>query len=976
MLHLEDILNVSESFRHLEEFVDRTVETNQFQALVDKRYEERDAHRRVFAFYGQPGIGKTMLLDRLEFECVRKKIPCSRINFEIGTYNNTIEILRELVRELDPKAFESWTQTEQIWFSPNNVNISDLNVNFATQGGGYNISGENVSNVNFRASGDMAGGSIIKNNTFNVASSTKAASDPSKAQTTLTDAFVDALKEFVQQRPAVIMFEGLDHEYCSAITRAWLEENLLKKVHEFKGYGLLPVVTYFNEPKYERQLGYVTYRAELKPLSEEHIIEYFRARQIREDIILEAARSCIKETEGIPAKVLAYVENLIAVQQEVNAKAEILNQVENKSVTLVPEIQQPIQETQISEPLLETIEQTAESAVVVDAPLSTAGPVETVQESAPSPAVMEEPQGIEPSVVDVAEQSAVEARVSDGVMQPETLVPEEASSADSARSAEAVESVEAEAQADSEINPPVQDPPQVEIEIKIVEPAESHAQIVEPAATPEPVAPAVEEPKVEAKAEVQEARQPVQPTADEAMEALRRSQERLKQLKSEGKSSTANMVDVLLEQQSPEVAEVARRCAVLRWFTADLIGVLADQPLTSEQITAIVNTISSWRFVQNFGYGTYAYRREVQQHLRNEIRNANPKLYADIHLRAYTYFDKKLGLSDSIDEMIWVNLKSDQITALREYLYYLLQVDVARGFNLLGQLFQSAQRLYMNGEAAILLKFANEVDQSTLSERYKNQLAYYEAALEFAEGEMAPAESKLRDLMTKPLEDELNAQVLGQMGVILVSGGKFDEAIKTFEQAQKIWQKLKRERERAKLSNNLGNAYMRKSDWSRAERSFNDALDGLKKAGTLSERALTLNNLGNVYVQKENFSKALEFYQMSLEVKNQIGDQFGSANTYTNIGTVYQRMAQDASGKKQAELRQQGADFYTRSLEIYRAFGARSSQGKLLFKLAFLYFQAGDKAKAREYLPDALDIFRDLEMPDLESASKLEKQLG
>jgi len=68
---------------------------------VDKRYEERDAYKRIIAFYGPPGIGKTMLLDRLEFECIRMKLPYSRINFDAGNYNNTIEILRELVRELD-----------------------------------------------------------------------------------------------------------------------------------------------------------------------------------------------------------------------------------------------------------------------------------------------------------------------------------------------------------------------------------------------------------------------------------------------------------------------------------------------------------------------------------------------------------------------------------------------------------------------------------------------------------------------------------------------------------------------------------------------------------------------------------------------------------------------------------------------------------------------------------------------------------
>jgi len=219
MLTINDILNISDSFIHLEEFVDRTVETNQFQTLVDKRYEDRDAHKRIIAFYGPAGIGKTMLLDRLEFECIRMKVPYSRINFEVGTYNNTIEILRELVRELDPKAFGSWTQLDEYWFS-SELDIPEFNINVRGQEAGFNVTAENVS---VSASGDMVAGSKveIKNNTINV--STRAALDPLGAQIALTESFIKALGEFVQERPAVILFEGLDHEYCSAKTRIWVD---------------------------------------------------------------------------------------------------------------------------------------------------------------------------------------------------------------------------------------------------------------------------------------------------------------------------------------------------------------------------------------------------------------------------------------------------------------------------------------------------------------------------------------------------------------------------------------------------------------------------------------------------------------------------------------------------------------------------------------------------------------------------------
>ena len=989
MLTLKDIQNISDSFIHLEEFVDRTAETNQFQTLVDKRYEERDAHKRIVAFYGQAGIGKTMLLDRLEFECVRKKVAYSRINFETGTYNNTIEILRELVQELGSESFNSWTQLDRFWFS-SELDIPELNINVRAQEAGFNV---NANDVSISASGDMVAGSKveIKNNTINI--STRAALDPLGAQNALTESFIKVLGEFVEKQPAVLLFEGLDHEYCSAKTRNWID-NLLDKIRVLKGFGVLPIVTYFNAPNLEAKLRSVTFRVELKPLAQEHVIEYFRARRIPENIIVEAAKSCIEETQGIPARVYEYTENIISALDE--KAMEILEQ------SIQVQIEIPEQPQEVKESPQEIQERPVKIAEIVDALLSVADSVEAVQENIPSESVVEEPavpavivqQPDDISEPPVEEQSVTEAEVSDITQQvdespkPVAQVEETKPSEDSAPIAETVQPVEIEARMEPEVAPPAEEHPQpVEEDSSLI--AETAQPVQEEAGMePEVVPPAEEHSHVvevelsqleESESAVDELPRPIQPTPEEAErseEAFRRSQEKMKRLKSEGKDSTTNMLDSLLARQSDAVADAARRCAILRWFNADLIGVIASQELKPEQAAEILDAISSWPFVQNFGYGSYAYRKEVQHTLRTQMQAENPELYADINRRAHAYFDKQLPLTNAIDEMIWVNLQMEQITALRENLYYLLQVDTARGFDLLGKLFQSAQRLYMHGEAAILLRFADEIDKSSLDDRYKDLLTYYEASLEFAEGEAGSAESKLRTLMGKTLDNELSAQVQGQLGVIYAAGGKYDEAIKSFEQAQKVWQKLQRERERAKLSNNLGNVYMRKSDLSRAERSFNDALDGLKKAGTPSEQALTLNNLGNVYMQKENLSKALEYYQKSLEIKKSIGDQFGAANTHSNLGTVYQRLGQEASGKKQIEQRQLAVDYYTRSLEAYRTFGARSNQGKLLFKLAFLYFQAGDKAKAREYLPDALDIFRDLEMPDLENASKLEKQVG
>jgi tetratricopeptide (TPR) repeat protein len=1016
MLTKSDILSVSDSYIHLEEFVDRTFETSQFQTLVNKRYEERDERKRIIAFYGPAGIGKTVLLDRLEFECLRKKIPFCRINFEVGLYNNAIKILREMVDELDPnrEIFGSWTRLYQEWFSCE-TNVANVNIKVEGQGANLDFQGASAS-----FSGDVFTGHKVEVGRVEVNLNTRVAHDPEGAQTALTESFIQILRDFVQQKPAVIMFEGMDHKLCPPEIREWVN-NLLDKTRVLKGFGALPIVTYFEIPNPEAKLRAVTLRAELKPLAQEHIIEYFRARRVPESIIENAAKVCIEETNGIPLRVLEYTENhfpYIDDEEPNETSVPIVVQVEEKlqeaeeliatsqigvveavdipetSVLTVPVQEAPLEDTSLIEPVQETQSEIQPEVVELIVSEETTTPIEIEGESVfetPAEAVLEE-AGKTDQTPAASMESLSDQQAGEKHEFAETSLPEVDAQKDEII-AEPIPGLSEGEEIASEMTSPTE-----EAKLVGIEKNEEDAEVVQAQAEAKPAPQPMEEvtdstsvpPQEESTAAQPEkgletapvAAKETSPTAptpeeiDKQAKEFHRRQERLEQQKAQGKSSTASMVDGLLGRQKAEVADMARRCAALRWFTVDLIRIVADQPLSQEQAAEIFNTITHWRFVQKIDNGTYGYRREVQKYLRSEMQHDDPELYLEIHRRAQAYFEKQMGFVDLNNEMLWVNMQPEQVNALRENLYYLLQLDVKRGFTLLGQLFQGTRRLNLFGESAILLKFAEDVDKSDLDEYYLNRLAYYDAVLEAAEKATESAEAKLRALMGKRLDDELIAQVQGELGAVSVESKKYDEAIKFFEQAQKIWQKLKRERERSKLSNNLGLVYMRKSDLGRAERSFNDALNGLKKAGTPSERAFTLNNLGNVYKQREKYNQALEYYQNSLTIKTSIGDSYGAANTNTNIGTVYQQMAKDASGKKQTEYRQSAIEFYLRSLKTYQAFGSRSNQAKLFYKLALLYFQAGDKTNAKVFLAGALEIFRELEMPDLESAGKLEKLLA
>lgn len=303
MLPDSELQSAPRRFRHLSKFIDRVTEYHKFDTLVKNAVDARD--KFILAFYGPPGIGKSMLLQRLEFECTRRNIANARIILDQGgDMNIPTEIMRHLALQLSEEEFGKWFEVERYWFSPPEINIQ-------AQQGSVNVRADQV-DVRGDVGRDFVVGSKVEISNSQINVTTRAALTPQAAQTALTQTFLQVLGEFVKKKPAVMIFDGFDSPDFFADSRRWLTNNLLDKTRDFGGFGVLPVVGLLDRPSFsDPSLQDDIAQFMLKPLSREHIVEYFQIRRLPEEIIVDAAETCLSQTQGLPSRVYGFVEALL-----------------------------------------------------------------------------------------------------------------------------------------------------------------------------------------------------------------------------------------------------------------------------------------------------------------------------------------------------------------------------------------------------------------------------------------------------------------------------------------------------------------------------------------------------------------------------------------------------------------------------------------------------------------------------------------
>jgi CHAT domain-containing protein/tetratricopeptide (TPR) repeat protein len=194
-------------------------------------------------------------------------------------------------------------------------------------------------------------------------------------------------------------------------------------------------------------------------------------------------------------------------------------------------------------------------------------------------------------------------------------------------------------------------------------------------------------------------------------------------------------------------------------------------------------------------------------------------------------------------------------------------------------------------------------------------------------------------------QEALINQVLGRVYDDL---GFKPKALAYYNQALTLYQILKDRAGEARILTSIGRVYSTLGEKQKALEYYQQALPLRRAVGDRAGEAVTLNNIGAVYSTLGENQKALDYFQQALPLRRAVGDPSGEAITLSNIGKVY-----DDLGEKQKAL-----DYFQQSLPLSQAVGDRSQEARTLNNIGTVYDALGEKQKALDYFQQALPLFR------------------
>lgn len=138
------------------------------------------------------------------------------------------------------------------------------------------------------------------------------------------------------------------------------------------------------------------------------------------------------------------------------------------------------------------------------------------------------------------------------------------------------------------------------------------------------------------------------------------------------------------------------------------------------------------------------------------------------------------------------------------------------------------------------------------------------------------------------------AMILINLGVVHKHKSEYAQAIKYYDQAQKVAESIHNNDLIGAALGNAGEAYRKMGEFQTAIEYFNKALDVNSK--DLIGRGIRLGNLGSAHAQLGQYSQAKKYYFEALNIAVRIHDKEGEANRKANLGRVEFQLGQKQEG--------------------------------------------------------------------------------
>ena len=198
----------------------------------------------------------------------------------------------------------------------------------------------------------------------------------------------------------------------------------------------------------------------------------------------------------------------------------------------------------------------------------------------------------------------------------------------------------------------------------------------------------------------------------------------------------------------------------------------------------------------------------------------------------------------------------------------------------------------------------------------------------------------------------------GNLGLAYADLGETRRAIEFHEQALAALREIKDRRGEGATLGNLGNVYADLGETRRAVEFYEQQLAIARETGNRRSEGTALGSLGIAYDELGETRRAIEFDEQHLVIAREIGDRYGEGIALGNLGIAYKNLG---------EMRR-AVEFYKQKLTIAREIGDRLGEGTALGNLGVAFNILDDHANAIAHVEAALEIFEQIESPNVEKA--------
>lgn len=258
----------------------------------------------------------------------------------------------------------------------------------------------------------------------------------------------------------------------------------------------------------------------------------------------------------------------------------------------------------------------------------------------------------------------------------------------------------------------------------------------------------------------------------------------------------AQIVDGILEQSRPALAEAIRLAAIPFWVDRPLLAALRAKQ--DGQDDKLFDRLERYTFVTEQA-DHLVYNRDVRRHLLHRWQS-DPAGFAEANRRALTYFQAQLAASEPYT--------SPYEAATQAILYHTLAIDPTAGVTLLEQLVNDAGAEHRVAAAERYVSIAEE-QRELLPPAALAALDYAQGLVDQLYERWAPSRERLENILARDATPaDLQTRCRRSLGRTLVNEKQWVTAIALYQQALAAFQAQGDRREAALTMNDIGRAYL------------------------------------------------------------------------------------------------------------------------------------------------------------------------